>query len=62
MATTINQRCKSGETCRESGSYEFDGFTDGSMNPLPTPEEMEITVTAGAPFPTIPLPSTTAQQ
>ncbi len=51
MATTAH-RCQSGETCRETGSYEFDGFVDGSTNPIPSPEEREVMVASGAPFPT----------
>jgi len=51
MTTAMNQRFKSGETCRETGTYEFDGFTDGTTNPKPTPDEREVTVTAGDKFP-----------
>lgn len=53
MATTINQRFKTGERCRETGSYEFDGFTDGSSSPHPSPDESEIMMSTGDTFPTV---------
>lgn len=51
MATTINQRFKSGQTCRETGTYEVDGYVDGSSNPLPSADDMRIILSAGDEFP-----------
>ena len=53
MTTTINQRFKSGDTCGESGSYEFDGYADGTSTPLPSPDDMRVIMMAGDEFPMI---------
>jgi hypothetical protein len=53
MATSIHQRYKSGERCRETGFYQFEGYTDDSTNPRPTSDESIITMTAGDTFPPI---------
>lgn len=53
MATTINQRFKSGETCGETGSYDFDGYVDGASNPLPSADDMKIIRMNGNKFPSI---------
>lgn len=53
MATTINQRFKSGDTCGESGTYDFDGYADGASNPLPSPDDMRIILMSGDEFPMV---------
>jgi YjzC-like protein len=47
------QRFKTGETCSETGDYRFDGYTDGTLTPSPTPEERLIPLSKGATFPPI---------
>ena len=55
MATTvqIGTRFRTGETCQESGRYQFDGYLDGSYTPVPTREEQEIPLSRGENFPPI---------
>ncbi len=48
-----SQRFRSGDRCKETGSYEFDGYLDGSSELLPFPGDMEIELTAGEMFPRI---------
>ena len=54
MSTTqIGTRFRTGEVCRESGRYRFDGYIDGTSSPPPTPEEREIPLSRGETFPPI---------
>jgi hypothetical protein len=53
MAATLNQRFQTGDRCQNSGSFEFDGYMDGSTSPLPKPDEMQIAVKAGDEFPAV---------
>jgi hypothetical protein len=57
MAATIEQRFKSGEFCGETGTYDFDGYADGSSGPLPSPDDMCVILGAGDEFPLIGRPS-----
>lgn len=47
------ERFQSGQTCCESGWYEFDGYLDGSCELLPSLNEMQIPLVAGDTFPVI---------
>lgn len=47
------QRFKTGEECSEKGNYRFDGYTDGTLTPSPTAEELEIPLSRGETFPPI---------
>ena len=49
----IGDRFKTGQTCETSGSYVFDGYTDGSVQPAPTSEERVIPLSARETFPPI---------
>ncbi len=53
MATAVETRFKTGETCPESGRYRFDGYLDGSYAPAPTAEEQIIPLSRGETFPPI---------
>jgi len=53
MATFTKTRYKTGEKCVASGTFRFDGYTDGTHTPAPTPEECEIRLSAGETFPPI---------
>ncbi|UOQ45976.1 YjzC family protein [Halobacillus salinarum] len=44
-------RFKTGEKAPESGTYEFDGLTDGRKNSNPTDEETQIKLESGETFP-----------
>ena len=46
-------RFKTGEKCTIAGDYRFDGYLDGTVEPAPTPEEMEIRLEKGETFPPI---------
>lgn len=52
-ATQIGTRFRTGETCPESGRYQFDGYTDGSWQPPPHAAEKEIPISRGERFPPI---------
>jgi hypothetical protein len=49
--TAAYPRYQSGETCVDSGAYEFDGYLDGSSEALPDLDESEISLGAGDVFP-----------
>ena len=53
METATRTRYKTGETCVISGVYQFDGYTDGTQTPAPTPEERQIPLSKGETFPPI---------
>ncbi len=53
MNTSTTTRYKTGQKCVTSGTYKFDGYTDGSWSPSPTVEEREINLTSGETFPPI---------
>ncbi len=40
-ATVVGTRYRTGEICQYSGVYAWDGYTDGTRSPLPTPAEMK---------------------
>ncbi|HMW34382.1 MAG TPA: YjzC family protein [bacterium] len=46
-------RFKTGENCKTTGRYRFDGYTDGSTYPFPSAEERSIRLTVGETFPPI---------
>lgn len=49
----VGDRFKTGDKCDTSGSYVFDGYTDGSTHPAPTAEERVIPLSKGETFPPI---------
>lgn len=51
--STTKTRYRTGETCPRSAVYRFDGYTDGSATPAPSPEEREIPLSSGETFPPI---------
>ncbi len=51
METAVGTRFKTGEKCPTSGRYKFDGYTDGTSSPSPTPAEREIPMSRGETFP-----------
>lgn len=53
MATAIGTRFRTGETCVESGVYDFDGYLDGTSTPAPRAEERRIPLSARETFPPI---------
>jgi len=53
MTVSIGTRFRTGETCKESGVYEFDGYLDGTYSPAPTAEEKRIPLSSGETFPPI---------
>jgi hypothetical protein len=57
MNGTPNRRFRSGEPCPDSGWYIFDGYLDGSPEPLPPLGEMEVSLEAGETFPSIHSPA-----
>ena len=52
-ATPIGTRFRTGETCTESGRYDFDGYTDGTWTPSPHSHEQRIALSKGERFPPI---------
>ena len=50
-STTV--RGKTGQQCHVSGVYTFDGYTDGTDYPPPTPEERRIPLSRLETFPPI---------
>jgi hypothetical protein len=53
MSTATRTRFKTGEVCIISGVYEFDGYTDGTSSPPPTPAERKIPLSRSERFPPI---------
>ena len=49
----VGDRFKTGQVCDTSGSYVFDGYTDGSATPGPTQEERVIPLSKGETFPPV---------
>ncbi|MBZ4419195.1 YjzC family protein [Myxococcus sp. RHSTA-1-4] len=49
----VGDRFETGGTCDTSGIYAFDGYTNGTMTPSPTPGELRITVSKGERFPPV---------
>ena len=49
----VGDRFKTGQTCETTGSYVFDGYTDGTTTPSPTIEERVIPLSAKETFPPI---------
>lgn len=41
MSTATKTRWKTGETCVYTGTYKFDGYTDGTSTPSPVHEGRE---------------------
>jgi hypothetical protein len=54
METVSEQRFQSGETCVESGRYEFAGFVTGPPIPPPPKHELQMVLRVGEVFPLIP--------
>jgi len=53
MTTDNKSRFQTGEKCRQSGTYKFDGYLDGTKFPSPSEEEMRIPLSIGETFPPI---------
>jgi hypothetical protein len=53
MELDAEQRFVSGEFCVEPARYVFDGYVDGSFDPPPSVDEMEIAPARGEVFPPI---------
>jgi hypothetical protein len=53
MTTAIGTRFKTGQTCPESGRYQFDGYLDGTWTPSPSAEEKEIPLSRDETFPPV---------
>lgn len=49
----VGDRFSTAQRCVASGSYVFDGYTDGSSAPAPTQEERVISLRVGDTFPPI---------
>ena len=49
----IGDRYKTGENNPEKGKFAFDGYTDDTSSPSPTPEETEISLDKDETFPPI---------
>jgi hypothetical protein len=47
----IGHRFMTGQLCTTTGSYQFDGYTDTSTQPLLSDDDKHVTVSAGKPFP-----------
>jgi hypothetical protein len=50
---TRGDRYKTGDEADTAGSYVFDGYTDGTLDPQPTEEESIIELEANDTFPPI---------
>lgn len=46
-------RYKTGEECPKTAHYRFDGYTDGTLTPKPTSDEMVIPLAKGEIFPPV---------
>jgi YjzC-like protein len=46
-------RYKTGEKCEKKGTYDFDGYVDGTWLPSPTADEKRIPMDKGDTFPPI---------
>ena len=46
-------RYQTGQKCPKTGTYDFDGYTDGTWSPAPTAEEKRIPMREGGTFPPI---------
>jgi hypothetical protein len=46
-------RYKTGEKCPKTGTYAFDGYTDGTWTPSPTADERRIPLSTDETFPPI---------
>ena len=53
MDIAVSHRFRSGQPCLSTGWYVFDGYVDGSLEPLPAISEMEVSLEAGDVFPQI---------
>jgi YjzC-like protein len=55
MAQTIGLHTEfhTGQKCLATGDYQFNGYLDGTFEPLPTREERIIPLGAGETFPPI---------
>ncbi len=52
-AIQIGTRFRTGETCPESGRYQFDGYLDGTSQPSPLAAERELPISRGEKFPPV---------
>lgn len=57
MNSVLQQRFRSGDTCVESGLYEFDGYIEPEIRPAPNPEQTIVPLGIGDVFPEIEDPS-----
>jgi hypothetical protein len=46
-------RYKTGDTAPRTGTYDFDGYVDGTKSPTPTVEEQRIPLSIGETFPPV---------
>ncbi len=46
-------RCKTTEKCTKAGTYDWDGYTDGTRTPSPTAQEKSIPMDVGDTFPPV---------
>lgn len=53
MTPLIANRYCSGDVCRASGRFRFDGYLDGSLDPAPADHEAFVTLDAGEVFPRV---------
>jgi len=49
----VGDRFKTGDKCSTTGSYVFDGYTDGTQTPAPTSNERVIPLRATETFPPV---------
>ncbi len=49
----IGDKFKTSQTCETSGTYDWDGYVDGTQTPAPTYEEKRIPLESGETFPPI---------
>jgi hypothetical protein len=49
----IGHRFMTGQICSTTGNYEFDGYIDGTSQPLLVDDDKRIAVDAGKPFPQV---------
>lgn len=50
---TAHSRFRSGDLCRKTDAYRFDGYVDAGWTSLPRLGELEAIIEAGQPFPRI---------
>lgn len=48
-----SMRSKTGDKCTAAGTYDWDGYVDGSSTPAPTTDEKAIPMQVGGTFPPV---------